>query len=493
MVIFGASGDLTARKLIPALYSLHKNGLLNNNFFVLGAARTEMDDASFRDALKSSAKASRNFDEQSWSDFVRRVHYRRLDYSSPGAYEGLAGALKDLELEYMTSGARLFYLSTPPGIYEEIIGKIAASALSDTGLAWRRIVVEKPFGRDLSSARSLDRLLHDGFRESEIYRIDHYLGKETVQNIVMLRFANAIFEPIWNRRYIDHIQITVAEGLGVERRAGFYDSAGVLRDMFQNHMLQVLSLAAMEPPSSFVSSEVRDEKTKVLRALKPLPLDWLSDFIVLGQYADGEVNGKRVSGYMEEPGVAMSSNTPTFAAMKLHIDNWRWNGVPFYLRSGKRLAKRVTEVAIQFKQVPHMMFRGMVEGEVGPNVLILRIQPDERVQLTFHTKRPGTRLGLRDVLMDFSYTDGYTGIFLDAYERMLMDAMLGDDMLFLRSDAVELSWSFFTPILERIEEAGGDGKMPGAPKLFLYRSGSWGPPEADIFMERDGRRWRCYD
>ncbi len=484
MVIFGASGDLTARKLIPALYRLFKGGLLNKDFFVFGLARTEMTDDGFRELMKTAVERAGIFEESSWKGFAERLYYCSVDYADKSSYETVADKLKEHEAGHRTSSNRLIYLSTPPSIYDEIIENIGSTSLGADGGGWTRIVIEKPFGRDLKSARDLDGLLHRYFSEEQIYRIDHYLGKETVQNIVMLRFANAIFEPLWNRRYIDNVQITVAEELGVEKRAGYFEGTGVLRDMFQNHMLQVLALAAMEPPASFASERVRDERVKVLRAIRPLPLDDLANNLVLGQYGEGEIRGKKVCGYLSEAGVDPHSKTPTFAAMKLYIDNWRWSGVPFYLRSGKRLKKRVSEVVIQFKRVPHMMFQGAIDDEIGANVLVLRLQPDERVQLFFHTKSPGARLCLRNVLMDFSYSEGYKGLILDAYERVLLDALVGEEMLFLRSDGVERAWSLMTPVIDAVESG-----FAGLP-LHAYESGTWGPKEADLLVEKDNDIWR---
>ena len=483
MVIFGASGDLTARKLVPALYRLSKEGLLSENFFVMGLARTVMDDDAFRALMREAVEQAGIFEERSWALFAKCLYYRVLDYGNSASYEEAASALVLKEEEHSTKTNRLIYLSTPPALYEEIIENIGSTSFCNKGEGWTRVVIEKPFGSDLKSARKLDEVLHKFFREGQIFRIDHYLGKETVQNIVMLRFANAIFEPVWNRQYIDHIQITATEELGVEKRSGYYERAGILRDMFQNHMLQLLALAAMEPPASFSSERVRDERVKVLRAIRPIPLDDLSGHLVLGQYEEGEVGGKRVCGYLDEEGVDPKSKTPTYAAMKLYIDNWRWNGVPFYLRSGKRLARRVSEVAIQFKRVPHMMFQGAIDEEIGANVLVLRIQPDERVQLFFHTKSPGSKLCLRNVLMDFSYSEGYKGLMLKAYERVLLDALIGEDMLFLRSDGVERAWSLLTPVLEAVETGSG-------PALHTYRSGTWGPEEADALIERELDKWR---
>ncbi|MFQ5736092.1 MAG: glucose-6-phosphate dehydrogenase [Thermodesulfobacteriota bacterium] len=487
MIIYGASGDLTARKLIPALFRLTRNGILPENFFVLGAARTSMDHDAFRAAMEAhlrDALADR-FDKEVWRAFAARLYYTPLDLNDIESFRAMKGLVAQLEAVHKTGGNRIFYLATPPSAYGGIIKATAVSGLSTETQGWTRIVIEKPYGRDLDSARALDAVVHRHFDEGQVYRIDHYLGKETVQNITMLRFANAIFEPIWNRRYIDHIQITAAETLGVEKRAGYYEQAGVLRDMFQNHILQLISLAAMEPPSVYSSDLVRDERVKVFRALRPLALDRLGDSLVIGQYGAGRMNGRQVPAYRDEPNVARDSMTPTFAAMKVFIDNWRWQGVPFYLRSGKRLKSRFSQIKIQFKGVPHLLFEETLGADgIGPNALILKIQPDERVQLKFHTKSPGSKVCLRDVVMDFSYTDGYTGAVLAAYERVLMDCMMGDKILFVRNDGVGLTWSFLTPVLEHIEN-----RRPGAPELKSYPAGSFGPEEADEMMRRDGRGW----
>lgn len=487
MVIFGASGDLAHRKLIPALYRLTHSRILTDKFFIIGASRTKMTDDAFRAMMEKAVKGLPNFDRRVWNDFAKRMFYKEIDYGDAEAFAEIKTLIAEKEKVFGTEGNKVFYLATPPSVYSSVIEGLAASKLADEEEGWSRIVIEKPYGRDTKSALELEDTVHKSFREGQVFRIDHYLGKETVQNILMLRFANSIFEPIWNRRYIDHIQITVAESLGIEKRAGYYEQAGVLRDMFQNHMLQVLALVAMEPPSIYESELVRDERIKVLRSIRPVDLNNIDKQLVLGQYVEGLVDGKVVPGYREEPGVAADSSVPTFAAMKTFIDNWRWNGVPFYLRSGKRLAKRFTQIKIQFKQVPHLMFRETLEGEIGPNALVLMIQPDERVQLKFHTKNPGSRVCLRDVTMDFKYTEGYTGLMLDAYERVLMDCMIGDKMLFVRSEGMALSWSFLTPVIKLVESQG-----PKSPVLNLYRAGSYGPVEADKFIQKDGREWSNY-
>lgn len=485
MVIFGASGDLVRRKLMPSLYHLHRCGLLPAGFFTVGASRTAMNDDAFRADMETAVRDSAEFDEKSWAEFAKNIFYRHLEYVDAGSYDGIKTLLTEEGKRRGTNGNCIFYLATPPSVYSAIAGNIAASGLPGSG--WTRLIVEKPFGRDLKSARELNARLYRNYNEDQIYRIDHYLGKETVQNIMMLRFANAIFEPIWNRRYIDHVQISATETLGVEKRAGYYEQSGVIRDMFQNHMLQALSLAAMEPPCVYEPELVRDERVKVLRALRPISADEVKDRVIIGQYVDGAVNGAYVPAYRQAEGVAPNSLTPTFAAMKLHIDNWRWQGVPFYLRSGKRMKTRFTQVTIQFKGVPHSLFRKALPEGPGPNALILRIQPDERVQLRFHTKSPGGRVCLRDVVMDFPYTEGYTGITLDAYERLLLDCMLGDKMLFVRNDGMEVSWAFLNPILDIIDERGVN-----TPRLNLYTAGTYGPPEAESLLQKDGRDWLDY-
>ena len=473
VVIAGASGDLTARKIVPALFNLFLNDALPDPFVVVGCARTKLSNQEFRDRMKNALKGAGILDDQKWQDFSELLYYQVIDYGELPSFKALAGSLRELDKKHGTRANRLFYFAIPPSLYKstaQMLGKTGLSVENEKENGWARIVVEKPFGRDLETAIDLDRSLHEHFQEHQIFRIDHYLAKETVQNILMFRFSNAIFEPTWNRRYIDHVSITAAETLGVEHRAGYYEEAGVLRDMFQNHMMQLLALTAMEPPSLFEADRVRDEKVKVYRSLRPFPADNLKDSLVLGQYGAGTIDGKSVPAYRDEQGINVESLTPTFATMKVFIDNWRWQGVPFYLTSGKRLAKKLTEIVIQFKEVPHSMFRRILGEHITANRLIMDIYPDEKISLTFQTKNPGARVCLRSVTMDFDYHQSYTGPILDAYAKVLLDCMLGDHMLFWRQDGVELCWSFLTSILMECETCQDRSRT-----LLPYDSGSWGP------------------
>ena len=489
MVIFGASGDLTERKLLPALYYLARERLLPGGFSIIGCSRTPYSNDQFREKMRQAIVTHLNLENGNdpiLESFCKNVYYLTDNFGDPKAYSQLVDLINRLDQEGKTSGNRLFYLATPPSFFPVIVKHLGTAGLAkakDPDKTWTRVVLEKPFGRDLESARQLNRTVTRVFHEDQVYRIDHYLGKETVQNLLVFRFANGIFEPIWNRRYIDHVQIAVAETLGVENRGSYYEESGLLRDMIQNHVLQLLSLVAMEPPASFDGKAVRDEKAKVLRALRHIPMDQVNDFAVRAQYAAGFAEGKEVPGYRSEPNVSPKSVTETFAALKLSLDNWRWADVPFYLRSGKRLAKRVSEITIQFRRVPHLLFQGAVTESIEPNVMVVRIQPDEGISVRFSAKVPGTTPQIRPVKMDFRYGEAFGASPPTAYETLLLDCMLGDSTLFNRDDAVELSWELVTPILDRWKQDGGKG-------LASYEAGSWGPAEADAFIERDGRSWR---
>src|SRR3989338_119855 len=484
LIIFGASGDLTKRKLIPSLYQLHKNSLLPDNFFILGTGRMEMSAEKFREDMLLAVREvfTKDFDSSSWKALAEKIYYSPLDYSSSESYvKSLVNQLPLLEEKHQTGKNRIFYLAIPPSVFEDVVVNLGNTGLSGEDMGFTHIVVEKPFGQDLDSAKRLNRILEKSFQEHQIYRIDHYLAKETVQNIMMFRFANSIFEPLWNNRYIDHIQITVAETIGIELRAGYYEQTGVIRDMFPNHIFQLLTLTAMEPPVKFEANPVKDERVKVFRSMRPFPLDRLDEYVVTGQYGPGQIHGKAVAGYREEHGVAKQSTTSTFAAMKVFVDNWRWKGVPFYLRSGKRLSTRKTDISIQFKPMPHMMFSNLLNEPIEPNTLVLRVQPDEGINIVFQAKEPGSKVCLRPVLMDFSYEGE---IFLDAYEWVLLDCMHGDSLLSVREDAVEETWAFLTPAIQQLESTAQREKFPN------YAAGSSGPDEAALLMERDGRRWR---
>jgi len=473
IVIMGATGDLTARKLVPALFNLYLNDGLPDPFRIVGCGRTKLSDQEFRNKMKEALWVKGAMDASKWPAFAAALNYRSVDYGDLTSFMSLAEFLRKLDQKHNTRGNRIFYLAIPPSLYKQIAQMLGQADLGkerENGNGWSRLVVEKPFGRDLKTAIELNQGIQEYFREHQIFRIDHYLAKETVQNILIFRFANAIFEPIWNRRYIDHVNITASETLGVEHRAGYYEQAGVIRDMFQNHIMQLLALTAMEAPSQFETDRVRDEKVKVFHSLIPFPVEKLHNYIVLGQYGQGKIDDKPVPGYREEPGVSPDSLTPTFAKMKVFIDNWRWQGVPFFLTSGKRLAKKLTEIEIQFKGIPHSMFRQTLGETIAANRLILGIYPDEKITLTFQTKNPGARVCLRSATMDFFYNQNYTGPILDAYEKVLIDCMLGDQMLFWKQDGVEQCWSFLTPILNECETCGNRAEM-----LHFYESGSWGP------------------
>ena len=471
LVVFGASGDLTHRKLLPALEHLSRRRLLPAAFAIIGVARTEMSDDAFPDAGPG------------WAEIIKNSAYISGEYSHPDTFTALQGRLKEIDEALGTGANRTYYLATIPEVFAGVaqaLGQVGLNRPEPGGSA--RLVIEKPFGRDRKTAGELDAVLHEVFDEDQIYRIDHYLGKETVQNVLALRFANAIFEPLWSRNYIDHVQVTVAETIGVEKRGDFYESAGALRDIVQNHVLQVLSLTLMEPPGSIDAQGIRDEKVKALRSVVVPKLADVPNVAVRAQYDSGWVEGSAVPGYRQEDGVSPTSQTETYVALKLSVDNWRWAGVPIYIRTGKRLPKRVTEVALQFKAVPHLAFPKQAATGLNPNALVMRIQPDEGVTLRFGAKVPGQAFMVRDVLMDFSYGAAFLEEPPDAYERLLLDAMVGDPTLFIRSDEVDTAWGVVQPLLDAW--AG-----QGAP-LSGYASGSWGPRPAETLIERDGRQWR---
>ena len=486
MVIFGASGDLTTRMLLPSLYNLLRNDLLSREFAILGFAKDEIPEEDFRKRVKDNiheyAGAAPDCELCEW--LGDHTYYITGDFKNAADFVKLKDKVGELTERHHTSGNVFYYLATLPQFFSEIVRQLGEQALTaEDAEHWRRVIIEKPFGSDLESAKSLNREIGQVLKENQIYRIDHYLGKETVQNILVFRFSNGIFEPIWNRRYIDHIQITVAETLGVERRGGYYDKAGCLRDMIPNHILQLVSLTAMEPPISFQADAVRDEQSKVLHAITAmLPEDVLTSS-VRGQYGEGVVGSEHVPGYREEQFVDPHSNTETFVALKLAIDNWRWAGVPFYVRTGKRLPKRVTEIAIQFRRAPFMLFRDTSVDALSPNVLVMHIQPDEGISLKFGAKIPGAHVNVGAVTMDFRYADYFGAEPSTGYERLLYDCRIGDPTLFQRADMVEAGWTAVEPILD-VWKALPARTFPN------YVSGTWGPKEAEELMKRDGRQWR---
>ncbi|AGW13231.1 glucose-6-phosphate dehydrogenase [Megalodesulfovibrio gigas] len=470
VVVFGATGDLTFRKLFPSLYDLHCLGSLDSRSCIVGVGRSALDHAAFRERMRESLTQAGVEDLSRWDDLAARLYYCSVDVDTGTGMDALHALCNELDTARQIGGNRLYYLAVPPTAYETIATRLGQAGMASEAQGFARIVIEKPFGSDLVTAKALDAAIHQHFTEHQVFRIDHYLAKETVQNIMVLRFANAIFEPLWDRRYIDHVRITAAESLGVEHRAAFYEQAGVLRDMFQNHMMQLLALCAMEPPSQFEAELVRDEKTKVYRALRPFPVGRLNEHLVLGQYGAGMIDDRKVPAYVDEPGVPADSATPTYACMKVFIDNWRWQGVPFYLVSGKRLRRKHTEIVVKFKEVPYSMFRKVLGEHISANTLILSIQPREEVILTFQTKLPGP-MCLRTVRMEFDYNAGVKRPKTDAYVKVLQDVLLGDQTLFWRQDSVELCWGFLTPILQECD-------CPDkAERLYLYRAGSDGPQE----------------
>jgi glucose-6-phosphate 1-dehydrogenase len=500
MVIFGATGDLTKRKLFPALYQLHVENLLAPEFAVLAVGReTTLNDESFRQKMREALGESdevKNVDEKDWAAFSQRIFFVGGDATDAAAYEGIKTKLDEIEATCKTTERnRFFYLAVPPSVFEPIVRLLSTSGLvpridDPAARPWARVVVEKPFGRSLETARSLNALVLSLFAEHQVYRIDHFLGKETVQNVLVLRFANSIFEPLWNRRWVSHVEITAAETVGVEARGKYYEEAGVVRDMFQNHLMQLLALTGMEPPAAMTADAVRDEKVKLLRSIRWLTPETIPSSAVRAQYARGRIKDKEVPGYRDEPDVAKDSQTPTYAAMRLYIDNWRWKGVPFYLRSGKRMTKRVSEVAVHFHAPPHLMFGGPGAGhELEPNVLVMRVQPNEGVSLNFEVKVPGAAVALTQnvevapVDMDFAYAEAFGETAAPAYETLLLDVMIGEMTLFTRSDEVEAAWQLIDPLLE-YWHAHAANPMP------TYESGGWGPAESSELLAREGGKWR---
>jgi len=484
VILFGASGDLAKRKVIPAMYDLAQHNSLGERYAIVGFARTPMTDDSFRTTIGEAAKTISEvgpIDPAKWNDFSSNLYYSAGEYGDADSYLKLAKRLAEVDAEKKLGGNRLFYLSTPPEVYPDIVEQLGRAGLARPANpnSWVRIIIEKPFGRDLASARALNKIVLNVFEEKQVYRIDHYLGKDTVQNLLVLRFGNGIFEPLWNRNYVDHVQITAAETLGVERRGGFYETAGALRDMIQSHVLQLTSLVSVEPPASFDATAVRNEKIKILQSIRPYNLEMVAQSVVRGQYSPGSSDGKKLAGYRDEPGVNPNSRTETFVAMRVLIDNWRWAGVPIYLRTGKRLAKRTTEIMIQFRCAPHIVFR---ERDVEPNRLVLNIQPDEGISVSFGAKRPGTDMGIGNVTMNFSYREAFGGASRSAYATLLNDCLRGDATLFDRGDSVEAAWSLVDPILD-VWSATRTGTVP------MYPAGTWGPKESDQLLERDGRQW----
>ncbi len=485
IVIFGASGDLTKRKLVPALYDLAASRRLPMEFAVVGLSRTEMSHDEFRDRLREGLEEQRSnsFSEDVWETFSKGLFYLPGDSKDPDTYKELKDFLKELDDERETAGNRIFYLSSSPSLFSTIVEQLGEAGMNEgEDGGYSRLVVEKPFGRDLESARELNSDIQEHFREDQIYRIDHYLGKETVQNILALRFANGIFEPIWNEKYVDHVQITVAESDGIGTRGAFYEEAGAMRDIVQNHVMQVLCLTAMEPPVAFDADSVREEKVKVLKAVRRIEEDEVEGYAVRGQYTSGWVWGEEVNGYREEEDVDPESDTETYVALKMFIDNWRWAGVPFYVRTGKRMPKKATEIAIQFKPTPHTPFaHGDTEG-LEPNVLVVRIQPEEGISMKIGAKVPGSGFEVSSVNMDLLYGTAFIEEAPDAYQRLLLDLMLGDPTLFIRADETEGSWEIIAPVMKAWED--------DRQKVATYPAGEWGPEQAEELLRRDGDEWR---
>jgi len=489
LVIFGASGDLTARKLVPALYNLKLDNLLPMDFRLIGFGRKPVPDEEFRSGARAAVEefSRRPLEEESWKALEPHLLYHAGGYDEAAAYDSLRERIAKIQKDGGHEMQLVFYISTPPTVFQPIVENLGRSGLAKHragGSIAAKVIIEKPFGRDLESARELNRIIRRNFDESQVYRIDHYLGKETVQNLLVARFANAIFEPIWNRVYVKHVQITVAEEVGVGSRAGYYDESGALRDMIQNHTMQLLSLIAMEPPVSLAPEAIRDEKVKVLKAIQALELGKGEDSdVVRARYDEGLIGGRRVPGYLQEQDVPRDSSTETYAALRLFINNWRWKGVPFYLRSGKRMARRLSEIAIQFKLPPGILFSGSERFDLAANTLVIQVQPDEGITLLTNSKVPGLETRTQPVKMHFRYATTFGSNTPEAYERLILDAMVGDSTLFIRGDETEASWQLVTPVLEHWAGCGNHG-------MARYAAGSWGPLEADRLLWRDQNEWR---
>ncbi|MFQ6035921.1 MAG: glucose-6-phosphate dehydrogenase, partial [Sedimentisphaerales bacterium] len=487
IVVFGASGDLTRRKLLASIFQIFTQDLLDKRFYLLGCGRKKFSDENFREVAQQVIRENISYvSAKDLNAFAEKLYYIDGDYSDAAFYKRIKARLAELDKKHKVYDSLLFYLAVPPFLYTTIVEHLGLAGLAcPKKLGTKKqikLIVEKPFGRDLKSAVELNNSISHCFDESQIYRIDHYLGKETVQNILMFRFANSIFEPVWNRNYIDHVQITIAETLGVEHRASYYDKSGALRDIFQNHMLQMLALVAMEPPASFEADHIRDEKVKLLRTIRPFKPSDINNLFVRGQYGPGQINGKEVAGYRSESDVNPESKTETFVAAKLFIDNWRWKDVPFYLRTGKRLAKKDTEIAITFKKVPHSMFVSAGLSNLPPNVLVLQIQPEEGISMSFQAKRPGSKICMSTLNMNFNYKSVFLVDMPEAYQRLLLDCMAGDQTLFARYDGVEIAWKLLAPVLEAWEK---EDSVP-----YIYSAGCESFAEADELIESDGRKWR---
>ena len=484
IVIFGASGDLAHRKLIPAIYEMARERLLDERSYIMGFSRTEMTDDEFRRQCREAVfkhARTKPVDEKVWKSVEDRLYCIAADYGLEEDHARVARQLAELDAKHGAEGNRLYYLATPPGQFEPIIQRLGALEAGSASKGWKRLIIEKPFGRDLASAKALNQLVHRHFDESQVFRIDHYLGKETVQNLMVLRFANSLFEPIWNYKYIDHVQITVAESLGVGSRGGYYDKAGAVRDMVQNHLFQLMALVAMEPPVALDAVSVRDEKVKVYKSVRAIRPGAVDDFTVRGQYGPGEFEGQKTEGYLKEKGVAAGSRTETFSAVKLFVDNWRWSGMPFYLRTGKFLPEKMSEVVVRFRSPPLTLFQKQCEAPVYPNDLVIRVQPDEGISLRMNGKVPGSQLNIQPVALNFLYGTTFHKEPPEAYERLIHDAILGEQTLFIRGDEAEAAWAVIDPI----EKGWAESKL--SPEA--YAPGSWGPRRAMDLIEQDGRRW----